>query len=359
MASEHIARKASGQLQAVQYLRGVAAMMVVVHHALHERAGFFSPLGDVDLGRPGVLIFFVISGFVMMHACRGEPAPTFAKRRVIRVVPLYWLMTLVFFAIIFRNDLAAGVPLRRVPELLGSLFFIPHYHSGVPTEIWPILVPGWTLNFEMFFFAVFFVGILSGRPGLVASLILAGLVVLGQLVDSADARFVTWTNPFLLLFIVGIGLATLWKRTDFGRAWPLLPIGLALAFTAGFNLLPGAWTTVAFFVAAVLTVAGTLGVQTLVPNLHLKWLSAIGDASYSIYLSHTILMIFLYKALARLPLEGWAQFVVANGLTVLICTVAGIAIYRWVERPMIRALRARFEPRRETTGAATRSGGVA
>ncbi|SDG97066.1 acyltransferase family protein [Alloyangia pacifica] len=358
MVSEHIARKASGQIQAVQYLRGVAAMMVVVHHALHDRAGFFSPFAEVDLGRPGVLIFFVISGFVMMHACRGEPASTFARRRIIRVVPLYWLMTLVFFAIVFRNDLAANEPLRRVPELLGSLFFVPHYHSGVPTEIWPILVPGWTLNYEMFFFAVFFVGILAGRPGLVASLILAALVVVGQVVDSTDARVLTWTSPFLLLFIFGIGLAALWKRTDFRRAWPLLPIGLALAFLAGFSGLQGASTTLAFFVAAVLTVAGTLGIQSLAPNLHMSWLSAIGDASYSIYLSHTILMVILYKGLARLPLEGWAQFVVTNGLAVVICTIAGIAIYRLVERPMIRALRTRLEPRREPSGAAARSGGT-
>lgn len=334
----------TGRLVAVQYLRGLAAMLVVLHHAVHERAGFFSPLAKTaDFGRPGVLIFFVISGFVMMHACRNEPVKVFARRRIIRVAPLYWVMTLVFFAIVFRNDLAAGDPLRRVPELLQSLFFIPHYHSGVTTEIWPILVPGWTLNFEMFFFLIFAIGIASGRPALVSVLILAGLILVGLVVTTQNPLIVTWTHSFLVLFIAGIGLAKLWQRTDFSSFVWLFPVGMALVLIAALGMLPEQWTHPAFYVAAVITVAGTLAIQDRSSGFESKILAAIGDASYSIYLSHTILMIFLFKALRALPLDGWLQFSVVLVLALAICAGAGILIYRFVEMPLTKLLRRRFD----------------
>ncbi|MBY6005204.1 acyltransferase [Salipiger bermudensis] len=333
----------SRTLDQIQYLRGIAAMMVVLHHAVQRRPGFYSPLEESHFGRPGVLIFFVISGFVMMYACRKERPATFAKRRIIRVVPIYWVMTLVFFLLLFRNDVAAGEPTRRLFELLQSLLFIPHYHSAIETEIWPILVPGWTLNYEMFFFLVFFIGILAGKPGPVAIAILLALVGLGLVVDSTDALFVTWTNPFLLLFVAGILLAMLWRRTDFSRFVLLLPLGLGIAVIAAVNGLPESWIQPAFFAAGILTVAGTLALQDLRPSLVIPGLGAIGDASYSIYLSHTILMIPLYKAFAKLPLSGWPQFLITLTLTLLLCALAGIAIHRRVEKPMIHWLRQRFD----------------
>lgn len=114
-------------------------MLVVFHHALHGRDGSFSPFHDVNLGDPGVMIFFVISGFVMLQSCRDEPELTFAWRRIVRFVPLYWIFTLVFFLLIARADVATGDPLWRLAELLSCVFFIPHHHSGVPEQIWPIL----------------------------------------------------------------------------------------------------------------------------------------------------------------------------------------------------------------------------
>lgn len=327
----------------IQYLRGIAAMMVVLHHALHQRIGFFSPLDGADFGRPGVLIFFVISGFIMLHACRGEPPVQFALRRAIRVVPLYWIMTSVFFVIVFRNDLAAGEPARRVPELIQSLLFLPQYHAGGSGDIWPILVPGWTLNFEMFFFVVFGIGIAVGRPGLVSASILAALLVLGLLAESEDPLFLTWTNPFLVLFIGGMALAYLRQRLDFGAAWPLLPVDFSLILVSALGGLPADWTNPAYFIAAMMIVAGTLALHDRLPDLTVRSLAVIGDASYSIYLSHTILMIFLFKALALLPLNGWAQFAVVTPVSLIVCALFGIGLYFWLERPLIRGLRRRLE----------------
>lgn len=329
----------------IQYLRGIAAMMVVVHHVLRALADSVPALARADLGLPGVLIFFVISGFVMMHACRDEPPATFALRRIIRVVPLYWVMTLVYFAILLRADLARGIGLDRAADLLPSLLFLPHWHFGVPDRIWPILVPGWTLNYEMFFFFLFFVGIAFGSVRAVVIALLLALVALGAAVDFADPRLITWTHPYLLLFLAGMLLALAWPRIDFARVAALLPVGLGLVILAALNGMPGAAVLPAFCLGAVLTVAGTLGVQARRPGLEIRPLAALGDASYSIYLSHTIALIFVIKGLAVLPLSGWAQTVVTGLLAVGILTAVGLAVYRWIERPMLRAMRRRLETR--------------
>lgn len=324
----------------VQYLRGIAATLVVLHHALRPRDGYFRPFEtDVNFGRPGVLIFFVISGFIMMHACRQESPVVFAKRRFIRVVPLYWIMTLAYFAIAVRGDIAMGEPFRQLGNLVRSLLFIPHYHIGVTDQIWPILVPGWTLNYEMFFFALFAFGIATGRPAIVTSLLLVALVLAGWAFPSDNALWVTWTNEFLLLFLAGICLALLWQRYSLRRLTLAFPVGLGLLVVSACKLLPEAWIVPSFFVCAILTVGGTLALQDRYPDASSSLLARIGDASYSIYLSHTIFMIVLYKALILLPLQGWAQFLVVMAVSLVTCTAVGIAIYEMVERPLIRKLR--------------------
>jgi len=116
-------------LPSLQVLRGVAAVMVVLFHVF----GF-------QIGSVGVDIFFVISGFLMFHANRevfghARTAILFLKRRILRVVPLYWLCTA--FA------LCPGVKFKI---LAASVLFIPirSQDGGIHT----VLQPGWTLDFE-------------------------------------------------------------------------------------------------------------------------------------------------------------------------------------------------------------------
>jgi hypothetical protein len=123
-------------LSSIQVLRGIAAVMVVLFHV----CGF-------QIGAAGVDIFFVISGFIMFHTNRNVfgltgAAILFLKRRILRIAPLYWLCSAFAFW--------PGVELK---SLVASVLFVPvRSEDG---SIHTVLAPGWSLNFEMFFYIVF------------------------------------------------------------------------------------------------------------------------------------------------------------------------------------------------------------
>jgi exopolysaccharide production protein ExoZ len=145
-------------LNSIQYLRAVAAVMVPYHHARARLPGIYEVLPN-PLGGAGVDLFFVISGFIMVitTAGRGSRPGDFMLRRIARIVPSYWFYTtaLALFIVAMPGVLNLSVTL---PHYLESIFFVPHvsrdnqlsFCTG-ERSLQPLLQPGWTLNFEMFF----------------------------------------------------------------------------------------------------------------------------------------------------------------------------------------------------------------
>jgi exopolysaccharide production protein ExoZ len=102
--------------------------------------------------------------------------------------------------------------LRLTPgHVLGSILFIPH-RSPSTGDIWPVLVQGWTLNYEMFFYAVFAATLLlPSRLRLVAlASVLVGLVALGLLLESDNPLLATYTDPIILEFLLGALIGQAW-----------------------------------------------------------------------------------------------------------------------------------------------------
>ncbi|OCX32515.1 hypothetical protein QU42_02965 [Bradyrhizobium sp. UASWS1016] len=198
------------QLSSIQYLRGIAAMMVVFFHANGMTAEYFGSTWS-PLGAAGVDIFFVISGFIMWVTTGARRTPaSFIQHRIVRVVPLYWCVTLALFSswVIFRNS----TPLPPLENLLKSLLFIPHI-SARTGQIEPLLIAGWTLNFEMFFYAIFALSLLlSGRyRAILVFSVLTSLVMIGQVFSSSNPVMITYTSPLLLEFALGCLLGLIYQ----------------------------------------------------------------------------------------------------------------------------------------------------
>jgi peptidoglycan/LPS O-acetylase OafA/YrhL len=270
------------------------------------------------------------------------------------VVPLYWVATAIYLCL----KLLTGKVVTP-EQAVQSFLFIPYAVPG-SVVMRPIVGQGWTLNFEMFFYAIFALCLLlpkrAGTLLLLAAipLLVAAGAALRPLVPYLDpiTRVAFWTDPIMLMFLGGM-LAGYWQLL--ARRWhalstPLLAAAAVIAAaTAGFLggqvhfPLSVSWQLVfgAAAIAAVLLCTPVQGDSTRISPV----LVGAGDASYSTYLSHPLVLAVLAPLWGRLPhwLDGPVTFIPA---AVIVSNMFGYIIHRAMERPLI----ALFQTRRPPTG---------
>jgi len=311
-------RQPGRRIVSIQYLRALAALAVVAYHANR----------NVFAGQAGVDIFFVISGYIMWMIARSEPTIlNFISARVTRIVPLYWLATIIM-----------GLHQHRPADaIVRSMLFIPFI--GEQGRIWPVLVQGWTLDYEMFFYAVIAVSlVVPGRKRLVVVLsTLMALSAVGAAIRFTDPLLRTYTNPMLLEFCLGIVLAEVqWGDLP---SKPFLIAAMIAVSVMLYALVPGTehlvpWRVLAWGVPSALLVASALTCEANwhIPSLGLLLL--LGEASYAIYLFHPFILKTVLKLSGQNPILGVVAVVVSASLL-------GVFVTRSVERPLLRFLRRR------------------
>lgn len=259
---------------------------------------------------------------------------------MIRVVPLYWLLTLVMiFGAISPLGLFGSTQVH-LDTAVKSLFFIPHYSKSWPEHIWPILVPGWTLNYEMFFYAVFAGSLLIKQSIRVFALAsaFAALVGGGLFLNPTENPLVqTYTNPILLEFVFGALIAKFWLSGHL----KLSAISSFCFFLFGAVLLVAApLDGLGRVFGAVLMVAGVLNLW----EFRISVAHALGDASYSIYLIHVFtlgVVRLLWIKVFPGPLNvvgGWGYMLTS----LVVCAAVGWVCYYWIEHPITQSLHSRF-----------------
>lgn len=276
-----------GTLRSIQYLRAFAALMVATYHALQwSRIEFV-------IGAAGVDVFFVISGFIMWRTTEGTGIRplTFLRRRAARIAPLYWTVTL---------GLAAAALLwpAKLPEidvtwdhLLASLAFLQHRNpDGQP---FPILTLGWTLNYEAVFYLLFAIALAlpPGRRLIAIAFALTTAAVGGFFYPPAYEMI---ANPLLLEFLAGVLWAKAlgqWGGPGRTAGWTMFGAGLG-AYVLMFALQSewDLWRPLFWGFPAFLLVAGLTSVEADGGVADWPWLKALGDASYSLYLLHPIVL---------------------------------------------------------------------
>lgn len=332
-------RKSNQPLLSIQYLRAIAALMVVFHHAINKKLWLFNPLENYTALAMGVDIFFVISGFIMYVAARNEKPAEFLEKRIIRIVPLYWVATIAFVAVRTKFHFSA-ISGDECIHILKSLAFVPHYSHEHTDKIWPYLVPGWTLNYEMFFYLIFFIALTMERVVLITSTVILTLLLAGQWFAFKSPVGITYTSPMMLEFLIGVWLGYGYTHLKSlpNLAW-LMPVGLIGILTL--PLIKAFFPTQLgqiIFSSMIVAGAATLGQNTPKNNLA----KLLGDASYAIYLTHIVISIRLANVLfQKIPVTGWTQFVLYVTTALIFSTIIGIAVHSYVEKPMIRWLRSR------------------
>lgn len=354
------------RLQGLQVLRFVAALLVLVGHAAQEAAkfGIGDRLGSGILGwlpwAAGVDIFFVISGFIMLHISAGDFAETgaswrFLSKRVFRVVPLYWAFTSLMIVAMVAVPHALNHTHIDIGHIAASYAFLPWLDSaGLPH---PVLGLGWTLNYEMYFYAVFALALLLPRKAALAAIL--GLFVLLTLInplvprDLVPLRF--WSDPMILEFGLGMAIAAVWRRANVPLALAVSSVvvgaGLLIAATAeaerlGFpSLDAGAlgWSrVVSAGVPAALIVFGVVNIAFRARKWPGRALVVGGDASYALYLSHPFTVNLV--AIAWRPFRGALPEAGFTIVATIAAIAAAIGIHVIFERPVTRLLTAQLPP---------------
>jgi exopolysaccharide production protein ExoZ len=352
----------------LQYARGIAALAVVYFHAVlasvNAFAGRGAPLPWV--GAFGVDLFFVLSGFVMWASTAGRVISPgeFYRRRLIRIVPFYWLMTTVLLALALLMPGAAETTVVKPAHAIASYFFVPWPNPGmagrpISDVMTPLLVPGWTLNYEMFFYLLFgLVLILDGTWRFRALLFGLPLVMIACFLLSRYSLAVEFYGSFRLLeFAGGVVLCRVMSKNT-GRevgaisgscAVILGAIALPIIEAAQW---PGHVLWLGLSSLTILWALLNLERQGHMPDSRL--LKLLGDASFSIYLTHIFaiagLRVFTLRLVPAAFLErtGLSQSVFV--ITALVVSVMiGLSAYVLLERPLTRFLTKKSRPAANTS----------
>ncbi|WP_317056590.1 acyltransferase family protein [Roseovarius rhodophyticola] len=325
------------KLPGLQSLRALAAGMVLIGHVLAEAEHYFdlSLPGDTVPWTRGVDLFFVISGFVIALSAdrlRAEPV-NFLKRRMLRVVPLYYVFTtLMVIVLLFLPGATKDTSLDPA-QILSSYSFLPYARED--GRIAPVLSLGWTLNYEVFFYAMFALCLAFRSPRIALAAILSACVIAGLVYPGTTTAFVFWTNPLILEFLFGVGLARLyqtgWHRPNTVLAIAGLFLGVALLILLDAFNIPR--VLAAGLPASLIVASGTL----LCPNRATPG-QLLGDASYALYLSHRFALraatLLLLPLLPQTQLGAWIYIGLVTGLALGL----GILTHLLLERPIMRAL---------------------
>jgi exopolysaccharide production protein ExoZ len=355
-------------LVSLQYLRAIAAMLVVYLHAAIQVNNLSAPAPSAfpEVGRCGVDIFFVLSGYVMWISTMDRPASVvdFLERRLIRIVPIYWVVTLAAAGVaLFLPQILRSTKFE-IHHLLASLFFVPWHNPvldfdaarEITITMTPVITPGWTLNFEMFFYSLFALALFVPQKHRIAALaliILSVHFIMNGLSAYGDAaRF--YGSSLVFEFLAGTILAGVSARRPVlgARVATFILIGAFLLLLFDDAYLTHYPRALVLGVPAVLLVAAAIEIERAGRLRFIRLFDELGNASYSIYVTHIFVVAGLriiprFFGLDLLTLGG--PFFIAASL--ILAASVGLAVHAWIERPLIAALNRRIRGGRELLSA--------
>ena len=339
-----------GGFDGIQGLRALAAVAVALLHVADEAGALVGMPGQAPYRlvdalplEAGVDLFFVISGFVMVWSSWGSfgqvaSVGPFVWRRLLRIVPLYWLLTA---ATVLVALAAPGLISDGAREGWGyvaaSVVLLPWRRADGFVQ--PVLRLGWTLEYEMLFYAIVACALPLRRP-LALAAILAGILALaiaGQSIPWNSAPPIFWTDPIVLEFGLGVVVAIAARYGQRG-GWSGLAVLVAILLLLA---VPGDHPrVVARGIPAALLVLCALSWRRL-PG----WLLLLGDASYALYLVHPFPMRAIRVAFGHMNVPAATAVPLYLVTTMAACLGLAVALHLLLEQPILRCGRSRLRRR--------------
>lgn len=321
-------------LYSVQYLRGLAALLVVVSHCLHKLEQLSGYKANwLTVGGSGVDLFFVISGFIMCMTTydkKTSPA-SFMKARLIRIVPLYWILSGLALLVYLWNP--------ALVNSSGGVTTIVHSFSLIPVGDKLLIQNGWTLSYEFWFYIIFSISLFFGHRlhVLVCTSLLLLIATAGFFFVSDVVLYRFATNSLLLEFLFGM-MAYLYLRKYARRRFTngaLALFGFSIILYANYASVPV--NRIVYFgipyaliIVGAVTFEGYMHARSDSPVM--KFLKALGDSSYSLYLLHPFALSAVAILISIFSFQMHIELAFFSMLSIAL--ISGYICYIALEKPI-------------------------
>jgi len=319
----------------IQYMRAIAAIMVVLHHIAWKGKQYSTaPISWYHIGEAGVDLFFIISGYVMcMTTERKNNVVEFLVARIKRIIPLYWFLSIISLIIYLLYPDKVNSSGGKT-NIFASFFLFP-------VEDKYLIQNGWTLSYEFYFYAIFSICFLikNNARYLVPAMIIFSLVMIGMLAKSGLFVFNFITNSLLIDFLFGIIIFHFLRKknnvvkVEYGVLFVV--ISLVLFVLINFHEL-GLNRVVKYGIPCVCLFVGMIILESFFKDNDKSYLSKIlsliGESSYSLYLFHPFSLVSLSLLLKYVDLAKYGWFFV---LMLLVGSIlSGVICFRFIEKPL-------------------------
>lgn len=341
----------------IQALRAYAALSVVFYHLggslASERYFAFGHLNYfTSFGYSGMLLFFVLSGFIIhqIHAGDfGHPQRfwRYSAKRLFRVFPLYLVLLFLILGFALATGIGAGGIPRDWSTFLATILLLPQNPDVVGGTGAPIIIVAWSLQYEMVFYAIMGLFILDRRIGWVVVCGLTVLWLIFRIGGRSDIFPAFLQLKFFLFFFFGVASSVVYNSGFLTKQAPTL-LRLALAALAllyfaslasmvategEFSLIDQFVTQVVIGIVASILIVGATAVERNSGRKAGRFVCRLGDWSYSIYLLHFPVISAVSKAVRAVDFNFTTSAALVVLATLFLTIFASAILHNWIERP--------------------------
>ncbi|MEA5458971.1 acyltransferase [Arcicella sp. LKC2W] len=334
----------NGKIELLQVYRGFAALLVVLHHIASSCEFYlkFMPFNDFfKIGWSGVDFFFVLSGFIITfkhYQDIGHPESLlgYFKKRFYRIYPTYWVVSsFALFLMLISGMKIVHEELLTIPFILKSYLLIP--------TTYPFLGVAWSLCYEVFFYVIFGFLVYYGNKlilPLIAFYVIFLFTVLFLNINNEVILFLG--SPYHIEFLFGCTIAYInikykpsYNKLFFLFGLLLFSLGYFLCFKE-IILKTSIFARFFFGISSSLIIDQSLKIKTI---YSFKKLLSLGNASFSLYLIHPIIIPIFFKSVAKLDLI-YSNFYIYTIIVLCItsCYFISLKYYEYIEEPLVKSL---------------------
>jgi exopolysaccharide production protein ExoZ len=337
-------------INSIQFLRGFAALAVVIHHTGGYVKRYYEPhllLGDFfSIGFAGVDLFFVISGFIIHFTSKNylnNPAKLkdYLSKRFVRVYPIYWIVTTLLFTlgwlitnVLHKNVFSIGYPHTIIAYLQTYSLFPLHFAINPVT---------WTLSYEIFFYVVFALLIISKRLIIIPVLIL--FVSFYNIFIHQSGSELTYFNfifsGYNFEFVLGCLIFQFYEKVQLSKALSLIlltiAIGIIIYFGYEVSDVDSFQRVLTFGLPSGFILLALLNLEKDGIISFPKIFLMLGDASYALYLIHFPMMLLMNKIPQMLGYKFTAtQEINYSYLIIISIVITSFFVHKWIEKPIAK-----------------------